>query len=295
MAELVIKEHQIGDVTVLDLDGMIRIGEGSVALRNAIRRLITEGKRNVVLDLAGVGYIDSSGVGELVTNYTILAKDNGMLRLANITEKLHDLLTITKLLTVYDVYDNIEEAVKSFDREDSYLRCPVHGCANLILFAGLQPRLGGTCKKCGTHFRLRPLSPDGNLVSIVSLHLGTYENEYIDVAPDLRTTIRIVGRLDLFASEVLERAWLTVPPPRRILFHLTMPHEITPAGMQKLLSLCAGKESDSKGVIVVWPRDTTHFPHGAPIYLDQESAIKALGEIANVGVWELDLLPASTR
>ena len=114
MAELNINERQAGDVTVLDMSGKITIGEGSVALRTAIRRLLEEGKKRILLNLAGVSYIDSSGIGELVSSYTAINKEGGQLKLLNLTQKLQDLLTITKLLTVFDVYDNEAEALNSY-------------------------------------------------------------------------------------------------------------------------------------------------------------------------------------
>ena len=114
MAELNIRERQVGDVTVLDMDGRITIGEGSVALRSAIRRLLEEGKKNILLNLAGVGYIDSSGIGELVSSYTAIKNQEGQLKLLSLTEKLRDLLTITKLLTVFDAYDTEADALSNF-------------------------------------------------------------------------------------------------------------------------------------------------------------------------------------
>ena len=115
MAELNINERQAGDVTVLDLSGKITIGEGSVALRAGIRRLLEEGKKRILLNLAGVSYVDSSGIGELVSSYTAIGKeDGGQLNLLNLTQKIRDLLTITKLLTVFDVYDNEAEALNSY-------------------------------------------------------------------------------------------------------------------------------------------------------------------------------------
>lgn len=114
MAELEVRERQAGDVAILDLNGSIRIGEGSVALRDAVRRLANDGKKNVLLNLGGVNYMDSSGVGELIANYTTLSRDGGQLKLLNLTEKIQNLLVITKLLTVFDVYDNEAEALSSF-------------------------------------------------------------------------------------------------------------------------------------------------------------------------------------
>ena len=114
MAELNINERQAGDVTVLDMSGKITIGEGSVALRAAIRRLLEEGKKRILLNLAGISYVDSSGIGELVSSYTAINKEGGQLKLLNLTQKIQDLLTITKLLTVFDVYDSEAEALNSF-------------------------------------------------------------------------------------------------------------------------------------------------------------------------------------
>ena len=114
MAELNIRERQAGDITVLDMDGRITIGEGSVALRSAIRRLLEEGKKQILLNLAGVVYIDSSGIGELVSSYTAINKEAGELKLLSLTQKLRDLLTITKLLTVFDAYETESDALSSF-------------------------------------------------------------------------------------------------------------------------------------------------------------------------------------
>lgn len=114
MAELDVKERQAGDVTILDLSGSVRIGEGAIAMREAVRRLADGGKKNVLLNLSGVNYMDSSGVGELIANYTTLKRDGGHLKLLNLTDKIQNLLVITKLLTVFDTYDNEAEALSSF-------------------------------------------------------------------------------------------------------------------------------------------------------------------------------------
>ena len=114
MAELNISERQAGDITILDMDGKVTIGEGSVALRNAIRRLLGEGKNKILLNLGKVGYIDSSGIGELVSSFTAVNKEGGTLKLLNLTQKIQDLLAITKLLTVFDVYESESEALSSF-------------------------------------------------------------------------------------------------------------------------------------------------------------------------------------
>ena len=114
MAELNITERQAGDITILDMNGKVTIGEGSVALRTTIRRLLGEGKKKILLNLAGVGYVDSSGIGELVSSFTAVNKEGGSLKLLNLTQKIQDLLAITKLLTVFDVYDSEADALSSY-------------------------------------------------------------------------------------------------------------------------------------------------------------------------------------
>ncbi|HEX7997430.1 MAG TPA: STAS domain-containing protein [Pyrinomonadaceae bacterium] len=114
MAELNIREREAGDVTILDMDGKVTIGEGSVALRSAIRDLLAKGRKKILLNLAGVGYIDSSGIGELVASFTAINKEGGQLKLLNLTQKLQDLLAITKLLTVFDVYETEAEALDTY-------------------------------------------------------------------------------------------------------------------------------------------------------------------------------------
>jgi anti-sigma B factor antagonist len=115
MADINISERQAGDITILDLEGKVTIGEGSVALRTAIRRLLGEGKNKLLLNLAKVGYIDSSGIGELVSSFTAVNKEGGVLKLLNLTQKIQDLLAITKLLTVFDVYESESEALSSYN------------------------------------------------------------------------------------------------------------------------------------------------------------------------------------
>jgi anti-sigma B factor antagonist len=114
MAELEVNERQAGDVTILDMSGSVRMVEGAISLRNSIRGLVEGGKKKILLNLNGVKNIDSSGIGELIANYTTVSRDGGQLKLLNLTDKIQNLLVITKLLTVFDSYDNEPEALNSF-------------------------------------------------------------------------------------------------------------------------------------------------------------------------------------
>ena len=111
-----VNTRQVDGVTILDLSGRITLGEGSVQLRDAVRDLLAKGSKLILLNLGDVNYIDSSGIGELVSAYTTVRNQGGELKLLNLTKKVHDLLQITKLYTVFDVKDDEATAVKSFTR-----------------------------------------------------------------------------------------------------------------------------------------------------------------------------------
>ena len=111
---LTIASREVDGVTVLDLSGRITLGEGSVQLRDAIRGLIGQGKKNVLLNMGEVSYIDSSGLGELVSAYTTAKNQQAEVKLLNLTRKVHDLLQLTKLYTVFDIYDDDASALASF-------------------------------------------------------------------------------------------------------------------------------------------------------------------------------------
>ncbi len=109
-----ITERSVGGVTVLDLEGKIVLGEGDEALAEKIREVVARGDRKVLLNLAGVPYVDSAGLGELVRCHTRLVRADGNIKLLGLTERLQDLLQITKLVTVFQTFDSESEAVSSF-------------------------------------------------------------------------------------------------------------------------------------------------------------------------------------
>ena len=111
---LAIASREVDGVTVLDLSGRITLGEGSVQLRDAIRDLIGKGQKKILLDLGDVNYIDSSGLGEMVSAYTTAKNQGAAVKLLKLTKKVHDLLQLTKLYTVFDIYDDEASAISSF-------------------------------------------------------------------------------------------------------------------------------------------------------------------------------------
>lgn len=106
--------RQVGDVSVMDVSGRITLGEGSSALRDSIRAMVAKGQKKILLNLGDVSYIDSSGIGELVSGFTTVANQSGQLKLLNLNKRVKDLLQITKLYTVFEVHEDEAAAIRSF-------------------------------------------------------------------------------------------------------------------------------------------------------------------------------------
>lgn len=109
-----VSTRQVGDVTVADVTGKLTLGEGSSAFRDLLRSLIGQGRKKILVNLSGVTYLDSSGIGELVAGYTTITSAGGKLKLVNLTSKVQNPLQTTKLYTVFDIYDDETKAVASF-------------------------------------------------------------------------------------------------------------------------------------------------------------------------------------
>jgi anti-sigma B factor antagonist len=110
-----ISERTIGDVVIVDVSGKVTLGDGGdVTLRDKMRSLIQQGQKKVLLNLGDVSYVDSAGLGEIVQSYATVTKNGGTLKLLNVTKRIKDLLSITKLLTVFECHDSEADALKSF-------------------------------------------------------------------------------------------------------------------------------------------------------------------------------------
>ena len=124
MINLYIKERQLGDVTVLDLKGRVRVGGATVALHKSFRSLAQEGKVQIILNLVDVTHIDSSGLGELISSHVSMFNKGGKIKLVQLTETLRELMTATKLLAIFDVYENEADALASFRDQPVSVKAP---------------------------------------------------------------------------------------------------------------------------------------------------------------------------
>ena len=110
-----IEQRTVGDVVIVDVSGKITLGDGGdMVLKDKMRSLVQQGQKKVLLNLGEVSYVDSAGLGEIVQSYATVTKNGGALKLLNVTKRIKDLLSITKLLTVFDTFDSEAEAVTSF-------------------------------------------------------------------------------------------------------------------------------------------------------------------------------------
>jgi anti-sigma B factor antagonist len=109
-----IAERAVGDVVIVDIKGRITLGEGDELLKDKVNTLVNQGKKKIILNLADVPYVDSAGLGEIVRTYTTVSRQGGSLKLLNLTKRITDLLSITKLLTVFETFDTEKEAITSF-------------------------------------------------------------------------------------------------------------------------------------------------------------------------------------
>lgn len=132
MGTLTISKRVLKGIVVLDLAGKIKIGEGNLDLHQTLRSLVEQNQTSVLLNLARVSSIDSSGLGELVAGYTTLEKSGGELKLLNLTERVAELLTFTKLLTVFDIYDDEAAAIASFEAEFPKITQPLDQNAQTV-------------------------------------------------------------------------------------------------------------------------------------------------------------------
>ncbi|MDR1728564.1 MAG: STAS domain-containing protein [Acidobacteriota bacterium] len=109
-----IKKREVGDIRILDCSGKITLGEGTMTVRNTVRDILNAGGKKIILNLGDVNYVDSSGIGELVSTYTTVTNGGGQLKLLHLTKKIQELLAITKLLTVFQVFEDEQAAIASF-------------------------------------------------------------------------------------------------------------------------------------------------------------------------------------
>lgn len=296
---MMINEREFGGVTVLEFLGKMTLGEGDEIMKDKVQSLIAQGRRQIVFDFRGTPYIDSSGLGELVRSYTAVSRQRGRVVLARLSKRIEDLLAVTKLLTVWEVYDTVESAVQSFGAVQLEAACPL--CQPLVWTNYPDSRTLLNCSDCDASFypQLTPAirtalfsAATGVARTAPISHLWWityYENSFGREAVQLTLgrpcVIAVTGRLDLWACDVVDRAWEAVPRPRRVLFDVTGVRRFSDKGRRKLTDLCAVTDAGSRAAIVVSPAlapadaSADPWPTGPAVFEQRDLALAALGDL----------------
>jgi anti-sigma B factor antagonist len=294
-----LNEQHYGTVTVLEFFGKITLGEGDEMMKEKVNSLIAAGRRLIVFDLEKTPYIDSSGLGEIVRSYTTIYRHGGRLKLARLTKRIADLLAITKLLTVYETYDTVGAAVRSFGSVQLEASCPFCRPPVWTNYPDNRPLL--SCPECDSSFypqltdtirsELKSAATGATCAAPVS-HLWWmtyYENSYGREAVQLTVgrpcTIAVTGRLDLWTCDVMDRAWDAVPRPKRVLFDLTGVRLFSEKGWIKLIETVAGGDGGNRAVVLVHSAPTASeptsnfLPAGPAVFDHRDAALEALSEV----------------
>jgi anti-sigma B factor antagonist len=265
--------RDVADAVVLELSGRITLGDGSSSFRSQIRELLAKQKSRIVLDISKVSYIDSSGIGELVSSFGAVRQVAGRLTLCHPRMKWMDVMTITKLLAAFDVVSSVEEALTTIKSNQLHFLCRVSECETWSPLRAAASTEYEICALCGSLTKLRLGSEQKNAtgVSIERVRIPTYRDEFVTVIPGTPCRVEVVGRLDLFAFNSVRKAAFTIG---RAVFDLAGAEEISEPAARSLVELLL------KGESVIFIPETKSFPTEVvadrPIVChDQSEAVQA--------------------
>ena len=288
-----ISTRRVGDVTILDLKGRITLGEGTVTLRNAVRELVDGGAKKILLNMSLVDYIDSSGNGELASAFTITKNAGGDLRILNPCKKVHDLLQISKLYSIYQIVDEEAMALESF-RQLVPFRCECPICGDFLTSFGAPGTVHwpAQCGTCRAHFSVST-SGSGSEVNVVYLAIQTYGWEQIRVSANPFLRVSIDGRLDLFSLTTLKKIWDKIPGRQKIIIDLSRTTDIDDDGWEGLHLLLQSTAERMEAAISLENAQSKIIAGrviAPPIYGDLATAREALGNDSSKLIWHVKTL-----
>jgi anti-sigma B factor antagonist len=282
---LKISERSAGDVTILDCAGHLTDTD---PFHGTIQRLLALGKSRLLLNISELTYINSAGIGELVSAFTGAANHGGTVKLLNATKRVQDLLQITKLYTVFESFDSEEIALRSFHSKLLYCRCPVCGLRSgpPCFQNGIWPPQ--TCTNCDSQFHVEIFQGSAQHLRVEFVRIRSYQDEGFEVRHGPPHTIRLIGRLSLFSLSALQRAWRAVPAPRSFLFELQDATEIDGAAIERLKSSLHEQEESARVAVCLegLPQgQISRFPKKPPFFGDRAGALIALGDVSDTPPW----------
>jgi anti-sigma B factor antagonist len=298
---LKVTSRVVEDILILDLSGRITQGEGAETLHDSIRRALEEGHKKILLNLWDVHYIDSTGIGVLVSSFTRVKIQGGEMKLLSLTQKVHDLLQITKLYTVFDVRDDESSALAGFSVTSLYCCCPLCGETSgpPVIASRFTIWAPQACRnrRCEATFTAVTTKVPANTVA-TSMRIQTYKDEHFDVVSGHPFTVKIVGRLDLFSSAALSKSWQVLPYPRRVLFDLSKATEIDDAGWEALVTLLKKGERDAKAAVSLQDlsaEQVSMYSVEPPFYRDNATALAALGDVSDTPSIQVKVVTAQSK
>lgn len=303
-----IEVEDVNDVTIVRfVDRRIGMNIDIDALGDELYSLVDEfNKKRLVLDFSGVEFFSSEPLNRFVIMNTKVKRAKGKLVLCSLVPELYEVFEITRLNKTFAIQDNLHDALKTFGYHVVQIACPVRGCGGWISSSRASTaRAAGRllsepwmelCPGCEAKMTVWS---DGDLTrlpvqaDVLSISIPTYMTEQVQVICEAGSQsgssriagpyrLSLTGRLDLFSSEVLERAWQTVPEPRRVVVDLRHTTEISEPGVLALLGLCTRKEGDSKTSILINKKDKTQraaFSGCAFAFHKAKAAVHSLGRI----------------
>jgi anti-sigma B factor antagonist len=289
-----ISTRQVGDVTILDLSGRITLAEGAIKLRDAVRDAVAKRARKILLNMGEVTYIDSTGIGEITAALATIKDAGGQLKFCDLGKKVHDLLHITKLYTVYGVVDDEKSAIEAFANLDEFrCECPICG-ESCISFgkSGARPSLRYRCGNCRADCWVSH-SDSASVANIESLRIQTYSGEQIRVLTGKFLTATIDGRLDLFVLTTLRKIWDRIPGVQKLIIDLSCTTDIDDDGWEGLhLLLQSTAERIQAVVSLEYARSKVIAGRviAPPIYAKLATARKALGSNSSKLIWHVKTL-----
>ena len=282
---LQIVRRSIGDITILDCVGRPTLGEGSSMFRDVIRNLVSSGRKKIILNFSGVTYIDSSGLGELVSAFTTVANQHGSLVFLNkFSARFKNQIQITKFYSLYQCFEDEPSAIRYLELSPLHCLCPICGARSspALLDGSSWPPQTCSDSNCGVQFSLAPSIRNAGRDLIETVRIPTYAEEYFEITTDTPFNIAIVGRLNLFTSSTLATLWRALPA-RIAIFDLRLATEITPEGRNALLRLVSQPGKDEGAAISlegVGREQADVFSSAPPVYPERTEALAALREHA---------------
>jgi anti-sigma B factor antagonist len=244
-------QRQIGDAVVIDLRGSIVDFDHDNAIFEGVKAGLSAGNRKFVLNVEGVPYINSIGLGALVRAFWTVHRAGGVLCLSQLTKPIADLLSITTLLRVIEPFNSVDEALVDLGTIRVQTTCPRCGPDSWMRLAETYEYQ--CCPVCAMQFKVTYVVPflgELRAAHVPAFRLPTYDGESVDVIVGTPSILVINGRLDLFASETVEQAIALLPRPRQVVCKPGTP-DITPSGFDALLRLCHASRDDSRLAISI--------------------------------------------